>query len=86
MQLRAYDLSHNPLGAMLHRRQDQTSINRNLWDSLLQDLSVLAGCVQVGDQQSAGSGPAGRKRDSIGPKRETEVQGQDFYLLVLGKK
>lgn len=28
--LRVYDLSHNPVGAMLHRRQDQTSISRTL--------------------------------------------------------
>lgn len=65
MRLRDYDLSRNPVGAMLHRRQDQTSISRNLWDSLLQEPSVLAGCVQGGGNAGSGSafsqGPSPRR-------------------------
>lgn len=54
-------MSHNPVVAMLPRRQDQASIGRNLWDSLLQDLSVLAGGVQIKAEGNAGSRSAGRK-------------------------
>lgn len=51
--LRVYDLSHNPMGAMLHRRQDQTGISRNVWGGLLRDLVMLAGSVQVGGDGNA---------------------------------
>lgn len=51
--LRVYDLSRNPVGAMLHRRQDQTGISRNVWGGLLQDLAMLAGSVQVGGDGNA---------------------------------
>lgn len=57
--LRVYDLSRNPVGAMLHRRQDQTGISRNVWGGLLRNLAMLAGSVQVGGDGNALGGGGG---------------------------